>query len=382
MDPNGNPEVEPSRKRTRKSRFDDASPAVPPTGQLEPVTDAALLAAAELSKKIMNEKIMQENAMKAAAMQSQLASQIASISTILKTVQTNVQQTKEKKPQYHALRLDNLGREIDEHGNLVKQEIAPVKTLALNNAVVTAKRKKENPYLAHRAPPAVLPASVPGHLPGTTSAVPASISNASGATAAGEIPSLSGQSAAMSAPDTMSISVDPGISSEPVEVIDDRITATNRDRRRKKALRFVEPGKYVQLAEDLQRKEERKIIAGYASGRKSLQVTSSGTDGVIDKKEGEDSDSDDSEEDEENIPPPIDEGVVPAMEWWDEAFLPKSVRDNRKISRAAAEQDEFAQLLLQYGKSYKYVQHPVAIKALGKLLFLCVVFSYFSLYLR
>ena len=78
------------------------------------------------------------------------------------------------------------------------------------------------------------------------------------------------------------------------------------------------------------------------------------------------SSDEDSDEDETDIPPPIDEGVVPALEWWDEAFLPKTVRENRKVSRAAAEVDDFAQLQLQYGKSYKYIQHPVAVKALGK----------------
>jgi len=384
MDPHDTSESEPTKKRVRKSRFDDAAPVVVsdmnvvvPTTTTIQSNEAALLAAAELSKKIMNDKVIQENAMKTATMQSHLASQIASISTILKTVQQ--QQPKEKKPQYHALRLDSLGREIDEHGNLVKQEVTQIKTLALNNSVVTAKRKKENPYLAHRAPPPV-PASVPGLQSVLPSSVTVSSSNVTGTSttisSTGELSHSQSGFVAVSSTisDTMPSSSAVAVKVEDEEVIDDRITATNRDRRRKKALRFVEPGKYVQIAEDFQRKEERKIIAGYSSGRKSLQNIGAGKDPAKGGEGGaeagavSDNDSSDgeSEEDDNDIPPPIDGGVVPTLEWWDEVFLPKSVRDNRKISRAAAEVDDYAQLQLQYGKSYKYVQHPIAVKALGR----------------
>jgi hypothetical protein len=40
---------------------------------------------------------------------------------------------------------------VDERGNLVKQDYQ-IKTLAANVASVQAKKKKENPYLAHRTP--------------------------------------------------------------------------------------------------------------------------------------------------------------------------------------------------------------------------------------
>ena len=260
MNPTDDSEAEPSKKRVRKSRFDDAAPVPVVSDVVAPIiqsNEAALLAAAELTKKIMNEKIIQENAMKAAAMQSQLASQIASISTILKTAQSNVQPTsqpKEKKPQYHALRLDSLGREIDEHGNLVKQDVGQIKTLALNNSVVAAKRKKENPYLAHRAPPPI-PVSVPGLQSALPSSATASSSTVIGTSTTGAIHSDSQvqitQSAVMASSTVISETTlvgQPSTAAENEEVMDDRITTTNRDRRRKKALRFVEPGKYVQIA--------------------------------------------------------------------------------------------------------------------------------------
>ena len=44
-----------------------------------------------------------------------------------------------------------IGREIDEKGNLVKQD-TQIKTLAANVAVGQAKKKTSNPYLAHKAP--------------------------------------------------------------------------------------------------------------------------------------------------------------------------------------------------------------------------------------
>jgi len=53
---------------------------------------------------------------------------------------------------YHLSNLNaySLGREIDEKGNLVRQG-GPVKTLAANVASGFAKKKIENPYLAHKS---------------------------------------------------------------------------------------------------------------------------------------------------------------------------------------------------------------------------------------
>jgi hypothetical protein len=65
------------------------------------------------------------------------------------------------------------------------------------------------------------------------------------------------------------------------------------------------------------------------------------------------------------LPPPSDGGVVPTVEWWDEAFLPKATRENRKKSRAAAEADDYPHASILYVKSHNYIQHPVSIRALG-----------------
>ena len=53
------------------------------------------------------------------------------------------------------------------------------------------------------------------------------------------------------------------------------------------------------------------------------------------------------------MPPPSDEGIVPSLEWWDEAFLPKNVREERKRSRAALEREDFALRAIQHCKTYK-----------------------------
>lgn len=185
-----------------------------------------------------------------------------------------------------------IGREIDEHGNLVKQDTSQLKTLAANLAV---KKKKENPYLAHKE----------------HKDIPQSIEN------------------------------------EDEALVDDRLLGVKRDLRGKKSLRFVEAGKYLKEAEALRLKEERKIIAGYASGRKALQVTAPPIDGMSITP---------SVEDASALPPRIDT-VTPSLEWWDEQFLSKDDRSRRIYDH---------QLLdVKHCKTYKYVQHPIPIKPLG-----------------
>ena len=44
---------------------------------------------------------------------------------------------------------------MDEQGNVVKSDFTQVKTLAVNNQIIQAQRKKENPYLAHKQVPVV-----------------------------------------------------------------------------------------------------------------------------------------------------------------------------------------------------------------------------------
>jgi len=128
------------------------------------------------------------------------------------------------------------GREIDEYGNVVKSGAALVKTLAANVAVEKANKKKENPYLAHRA------------IPSTGDAVHA----------------VGGQPAAASA-------ADPTARADPTNVLDERLPQLRRDLRARKGLHFIEAGKFIDEADKIKAKEERKIIAGYASGRKNIQ---------------------------------------------------------------------------------------------------------------
>jgi hypothetical protein len=117
------------------------------------------------------------------------------------------------------------GREIDEAGNVVKVDLQKTKSSMINVALEKESKKKENPYLAHKSQQ-----SGPPGLPGT------------------ELAST-------------------------VEVLDDRLPkGRGRELRAKKALHFVEEGKYIEQAAKTQHKEERMIIAGYSSGRKGLQV--------------------------------------------------------------------------------------------------------------
>lgn len=107
-----------------------------------------------------------------------------------------------------------------------------VKTLAANMAVEKANKKKENPYLAHRT---------------VSSAIVVSSDAVFGA--------------AVPVPEA-------GVGTD---IVDERLPQLRRDLRGKKALHFVEAGKFIEEAEKIKAKEERKIIAGYASGRKAIQ---------------------------------------------------------------------------------------------------------------
>ena len=129
-----------------------------------------------------------------------------------------------------------------------------MKTLAANLAAVNANKKKENPYLAHRAAPVQPVVAV--------AATPTSIS----------VPLVGSSSSAAPV-------VAPGVAAENLVVtdeiiVDERLPSRKREMKGKKALQFVEPGKFIKEATRLQEKEEKKAIAGYASGRKQLEKVS------------------------------------------------------------------------------------------------------------
>ena len=76
--------------------------------------------------------------------------QIASVTTLLQNNNKEAKCDEHKKKSYRTLRLDSQGREIDDKGNLIKS-VGPVKTLVANVADEYASKKKDNPYLSHKA---------------------------------------------------------------------------------------------------------------------------------------------------------------------------------------------------------------------------------------
>ena len=271
-----------------------------------------------------------------AAMQALLAAQIASASAILETAQAPAPaKPAAKKAAFHALRLDAQGREIDEQGNLVKQE-GQVKTLSLNvgvNLQVHKREKKENPYLAHRVA-AAAPKPVDGASTNGGSSSSSSSSSSNSCTTA----ELAGAD-------------DEGLDASGV---DERIVMSSRDARAKRAFKFAEAGKYVEREEADRAKEERRIRSGASSGRRAPELVGSAVET-----------SAEAGPEAQAVSSPPDEGNVPSMEWWDEAFLPKAKRDERKANPASAEEGDFALLQLANSKTYKYIQHPVPVKQLG-----------------
>jgi hypothetical protein len=154
-----NPSVK--KRRSRFSELVDADNGL----NVEATSTTAAAIAAKIAENISrlepiaapvidNSKIMAEKMAKAAEMQAQLAAQLASVSSLIGSINKSAAATAagaataEKKPAYRTLLLDAQGREIDEHGQLVRIE-GPSLTLAANMAT---KKKASNPYLAHRDP--------------------------------------------------------------------------------------------------------------------------------------------------------------------------------------------------------------------------------------
>lgn len=168
------------------------------------------------------------------------------------------------------------GREIDDKGRIVTNKAEVVKTLAANTAAMKA--KKENPYLAHRSK--------------------------------AEAPVAVADTAEESKPE--------------LAALDPRLKGgSSRDLRAKKSFNFVEEGTYVKEADKIRQKEERKVIAGYSSGRK--RPDQEGGNKVDDDAGDEEEDLsiyghggskvDESNDKKITVPPPADGGVVPVMEW-------------------------------------------------------------------
>eukprot|EP01032_Pedospumella_encystans_P023532 gene23532-26637_t len=328
----------------RRSRFDRVE-SEPETKKAAIDVSAVAARAAEMSRELSS---------KIAMVTSQLNS--ANAANLLKGPGNLGESQNEKRPVYRALVLDSQGREIDEYGNVVKSGAAQVKTLAANVAVERANKKKENPYLAHRVIPTAATAATAVQNSGLVSA---------GGTAGTASLGLNGV--------VPTAAVTNLASAGAVEVVDERLPQLRRDLRARKALHFIEAGTLVDEAEKIKMKEERKIIAGYASGRKNIQHQKAAGDA-----EGS------AEQDEETAPagaphaeneplvastavPAYPDLVVPSLEWWDEAFLPKERRDARKVSKAAllSAAEDIALLGLQHARTHKLVQHPVPVRPLG-----------------
>lgn len=310
----GNEEWQPKKRKSRFDKSDDTAAAVSAAALKAAQLTASLRAQAPTSA--VSSSSSSVIAPNVNDIQAQIQAQIASVTSALQSAK----QEKKAAPVNRTLRLDAMGREIDEQGNVIKSS-GPVRTLAIHVAEGHALKKKENPYLSHK---------------------PSSFMTE--ATTSNELQS-------------MGDSLDEKAGQE--AAFDDRLKVRNRDVKMKKAFNFVESGAYIAREDALIKKEERKIIAGYTSGRKApeivedVDISSSTADEVKSVMEIE-------------IPQPNDENLVPSMEWYDEIFLPKDLREKRKQARAGLEENNYGDLSILNCKTYKFIQHPMAVKALGE----------------
>ncbi|KAJ1415493.1 hypothetical protein B484DRAFT_401429, partial [Ochromonadaceae sp. CCMP2298] len=138
----------------RKSRFDKEAEDEPQ--QKRPALGVGAVSAAGTVGTVGVD--VSSAAARAAEMSRDLANKIAMVSSLLHApkslpvVPGVVEKVEEKRPAYRPLVLDAQGREVDEYGNIVKADVSHLRTLQANVAVEKAAQKKENPYLAHRAP--------------------------------------------------------------------------------------------------------------------------------------------------------------------------------------------------------------------------------------
>ena len=199
--------------------------------------------------------------------------------------------------------------------------------------------------------------------------------------------------------------------SVPLDQFDERLPEKSH-RHKHKSLQFVEAGKYIEEEKMINAKEEGKLMAGYASGRKQLNRSEVGLGGTTtqaetkeegrEELEGPGTDIDASID--IDIPNPSDHGVSVVLEWWDEAFLDKNLREKCKTIDGSKSTSMFQKgsmswnasssssataagatasswlgvkresgygwelydsLDLANNKFYKYIQHPVPVKAIG-----------------
>jgi len=296
------PEGGANAQSKRRSRFGDA----PPTD------DAAIIKAQVEARVAAISKNLEKSAPNAARvassatsslaqqqaleLQAQVAAQLASVSSLLNSVQNpNIT----KKAAVHALRLDAQGREIDEFNNVIEQVAPQVKTLTANvqaeKAALTEKRKKENPYLAHRM-------------------VDKSKDRDSAAPVVGSVPT----------PDAAAVATGVSVADSEVPTgVDSRLAlrGRRRDAHLKRALNFVQEGSYLREEEKLKEKEERRALSGYADGRKApLKCEETEADAGAASKAA--AVAQHAADFLTHVPQLSD--PVPAMEWWDEQFLPKT----------------------------------------------------------
>eukprot|EP00903_Cladosiphon_okamuranus_P006751 g6586.t1 len=222
-----------------------------------------------------------------------------------------------KKAKDHTLRLDDKGRQVDADGKVVR--MGPVLTAKANRLG----NKAHNPYLQHKTVE----------------------------------------------------------ETDAAQVVDPRVQTGNRDKRAKRAFNFVEEGTFVKQGDNLRFREHRKLLSGRNSGRnRAEQLDAPGDDG---NRAGTSSLSAYSAQPEvneaevaaaaaaaaaakeaENAVPPLREAGqdLVEMEWWDEAFLTKEMRDDKAAGKlegdAGSTEALYALLKLENAKTFKYVQHP------------------------
>ena len=131
----GNEEWQPKKRKSRFDKSDDTAAAVSAAALKAAQLTASLRAQAPTSA--VSSSSSSVIAPNVNDIQAQIQAQIASVTSALQSAK----QEKKAAPVNRTLRLDAMGREIDEQGNVIKSS-GPVRTLAIHVAEGHALKKK------------------------------------------------------------------------------------------------------------------------------------------------------------------------------------------------------------------------------------------------
>nr|CCA16522.1 U4/U6 small nuclear ribonucleoprotein Prp3 putative [Albugo laibachii Nc14] len=220
------------------------------------------------------------------------------------------------------LLLDEQGRQIDESGNVINENIAP--TIATLKANKASTRIAQNPYLVFR-------------------------------------------------------NID---KEDKLDYLDPRLKVRKRETRAEKTFNFVKQGTFVKQAEQVRAREAKTMLAGFTSGRNPRAYKKESIVAIDEEKSDVANKTDGETQPELAIPENLDVAVplkpdsnTPDIEWWDVAYLPKEKKvmvDKFGLVKAKCRKEnpdltvDYHEMRLKYCGTMNVIEHPSKLNLLRR----------------